>query len=334
MGSEVKSSTKEEQNNEKKRKHEEDSSSKKLTKEERKELKAKKKAAKEAALAQVPKVDEDGISYTKIQIKRMVKRVKRGLPPVPTEQEERDRIKRLKTEERETQDELAGMIYKAEENGKVGSDVDEDDMDRVDDDDDVDKDVDVEENSESDGKEDDTEEKVQPKCYEASDIDSKAHKKKKRAKAVPADYTCFACKNKHTPLHWIYDCPDKIRKPGSNNIKKKQRGVHDPSSRKVFVSGLPFEAKSKDIEAYFEKEMKCGKVVHCKLLLFEDTKRCKGNGFITFDTDESAKKALKLHGTTFSLPEEVGAGAKKKTRKELKLGVKKVLDRTQTKTSN
>ena len=112
----------------------------------------------------------------------MVKRVKRGLPPVPTEQEERDRIKRLKTEERETQDELAGMIYKTEDNGKVGSDVDEDDMDRVDDDDDVDdddKDVHVEENSESEGKEDDTGEKVQPKCYESSDIYSKAHRKKK-----------------------------------------------------------------------------------------------------------------------------------------------------------
>ncbi len=82
--------------------------------------------------------------------------------------------------------------------------------------------------------------------------------------------------------------------------------------------------------------MKCGMVVHCKLLQFEDTNRCKGTGFLTFETDEGAKNALKLNGTVFSLP--AAKDDKKKTKKgnekaqkELRLGVKKVLNRTVTK---
>jgi RNA recognition motif-containing protein len=94
-------------------------------------------------------------------------------------------------------------------------------------------------------------------------------------------------------------------------LKKKLRGIHDPASRKVFISGLPFDAKPKEVEMYFEKEMKCGKVVHCKLLQFEDTNRCKGTGFLTFETDEGAKKALKLNGTVLSLPTTANDDKKK-----------------------
>ena len=35
-----------------------------------------------------PDRDKNGIAYTKIQRRRMMKRVKCGLPPVPTQQEE------------------------------------------------------------------------------------------------------------------------------------------------------------------------------------------------------------------------------------------------------
>lgn len=263
-----------------------------------------------------------GIAYTSLQIKRMTKRVIRGLPPVPTEQEENERIHRLRQEERETQDELAGMLFNKD---------DEKDEDAVDDDDDASGNDDVKDNTEPDedveeDDEDDDKDDVEEETKESANTDSKPQKKKARSKPVPADYVCFACKNAQNPLHWIYDCPDKIRNPGTNLIKKKQRGVFDPSSRKVFVTGLPFEAKSKEVEAYFENEMKCGKVVYCKLLLFEDSKRCRGNGFVTFDTDEGAQKALELNGaTSFSIGEQDEKG-----KKELKLGVKKVLNRTQT----
>lgn len=285
----------------------------KLKKERREERKEKKKAEKEELLSKVPKVDEHGIAYTKVQIKRMMKRVKRGLPPVPSEEEERERIKKLKEEERETQEELSGMIFNrsTEDGDHEMNDAGEshggsNGSDQEDEDDDQD---------------DDAAEYEHPR------------KKKTRSKPVPEDYVCCACNNKNSPLHWIYDCPDKIHKPGSNNIKKKLKGVNEPSSRKVFVSGLPFDVKAKDVEAYFEKEQKCGKVLNCKLLLFSDTKRCKGTGFVTFETDEGAKRALRLDGTVFDIKDadDDKANSKQSMKHKLRLGVKKVLSRSVTK---
>jgi RNA recognition motif-containing protein len=253
----------------------------------------------------------------------MVKRVKRGLPPVPTEAEERDRIRRLRAEDKETQDELAGMIYKRKEEKEVPADIEEeeeeeeaDNDDEADDDDDVI--VDMEENEK--------EENLDREQEQISEVKVPL-KKKARSKPVPDGYECYACKNEHSPLHWIYDCPAKIRNPGTNKVSKKLRGVHDPSSRKVFLSGLPFDVKSKDVKQYFEKDMKCGKVLDCKLLVFDDTKRCKGTGFLTFESDEAANKALKLNGTPFNMEMD----EEKKPKKQLTLNVKKVLNRTQTK---
>ena len=140
--------------------------------------------------------------------------------------------------------------------------------------------------------------------------EEKAAKKAKRSKPVPPDYTCMACQNRHSPAHWIYDCPEKERRPGSNHVKKKLRGLNQPSSCKVFVSGLPFEIKSREVEKYFATS--CGKVVHCKLLTFEDTKRCKGQAFVTFEEEESAKKALKMTGEVLDYEPEDGGKKKKK----------------------
>jgi len=265
-----------------------------------------------------------GIAYTKIQIKRMVKRVQRGLAAVPTEQEENERKRRLRAENKETQDELAGMIFKKDGEKEEPSDVEKTDEEDVDGDDGDDDDGDDNDAEGSDGEE------INDDEQEIISESTPPPKKKPRSKAVPDDYVCFACKNGHSPLHWIYDCPDKLYKPGTNKVSKKLRGVHDPSSRKVFLSGLPFEAKTKDVKKYFEIDMKCGKVVDCKLLVFADTKRCKGNGFLTFDSDEAAKKALKLHGTPFSMDMDIEED--KKSKKQLTLGVKKVLNRRQTQT--
>jgi len=263
----------------------------------------------------------------------MVKRVKRGLPPVPTEEEERERLQRLKQEEEETRNELAGMLHQGKStkmNDKDDEENNESD-DGDDDDDDDDENIDTDKSMNDDDGEGEGVE-ADPSNKPDSCSTSQPPKKKARSKPVPKDYVCFACKNQHLPLHWIYDCPDKVYQPGTNQKKKKLRGMNDPSSRKVFVSGLPFEAKTKEVEAYFEQ--KCGKVVHCKLILFPDTKRCKGNGFVTFDTDEGATKALALHGETFSMGTTTTTTTQQTTvvnKKELKLGVKRVLNRSQTK---
>lgn len=285
-------------------------------KEEKKKLKEQKKAEKEDILKKVPKLDENGIAYTKLQIKRMVKRVKRGLDPIETEEEERERLRERKREEMETEAEFADMIVKKDTEKEIS------DNDKVKDDESEEENTPRENDGEDDGN---GEEGV---TFTIAPVKAKPSKKP-RSKPVPADYTCFACKNTHKPPHWIYDCPDKLYQPGCREVKKNKRGMTEPSSRKVFVTGLPFDARSKDVKMYFEKEMKCGKVSHCKLLIFEDTKRCKGNGFITFESDEGARNALKLDRTEFQLStnDNKKDSKEKKEKKSLWLGVKKVRNR-------
>ena len=289
-----------------------DTRTKDKRKEEKKKLKEQKKAEKEDILKKVPKLDEDGIAYTKLQMKRMVKRVKRGLDPIETEEEERERLRERKREEMETQAEFADEIE------KEASDNDQDKSGESEEEEDSPK--------ENDGEDDENvEEEVTCPIVPVKARPSK----KPRSKPVPADYTCFACKNKHKPAHWIYDCPDKLYQPGYREVKKSKRGMTEPSSRKVFVTGLPFNARSKDVKIYFEKDKNCGKVAYCKLLTFEDTKRCKGNGIITFESDEGARNALKLDRTEFQLgvSDNKIESKDKKEKKSLWLGVKKVRNR-------
>lgn len=296
-------------------------------------------AAKEALMEKVPTRDEHGIAYTKIQIRRMLRRVKRGLPPVPTEQEENERRREMKLEKELEQKEWADMIYQ--------KDNDETD-DREDDDAANEKEVGeysdeeeiyVSENEvEASSETLTTSENKDETSFPLPVLESlKTKKKARRTKPVPPDYVCMACHGKHQPSHWIYDCPDKKTMPGTNQKSTKgTKGVHDPDARKVFVSGLPFEIKQKEVEEYFESNTG-GKVVHCKLLTFEDTQRCKGNAFVTFDTEDHAKIALKMNGNIFERKEKKKKiegneeDEKQKTKKQLKLGVTKVLNRLKTK---
>ncbi|OEU14112.1 hypothetical protein FRACYDRAFT_242464 [Fragilariopsis cylindrus CCMP1102] len=243
-----------------------------------------KKEEKEELLKKVPTKDKDGMAYTKLQIRRMMKRVKKGLPPVPTPRE-------------------------------------------------------LEESKQAEAR---------LKLPARNDDGTTAKKKAKRSKAVPSDYVCSACKNRNTPAHWIYDCPDKITVRGANQKKKKDRGVHDPDSKKVFVSGLPFEANAKKVEDFFSTTHNCGIVSCVGLIKFDDSKRCNGQAYVTFNTDEGAKLALELTGITINAAElssDVNDAKKKKKngkegeensdvvvkRKELKLKVSKVRGRNETK---
>ena len=308
----------------KKDKKKEKKSKVKLSKEERRKEREQKKAAKKAEMAslleQVPKTDEHGIAYTKIQIRRMTRRVKRGLPPVPTEEEERERMRQEKIERELEERELADMLHTKEENAddKGGADSDDDE--------DGDDDSDGEDDAAMDEEDEGQKQKATPTPQPPA-------KKSKRSKPVPHDYVCQACNNKHQPAHWIYDCPNKVTVRGTNQVAKKLRGINEPDSRKVFVSGLPFEIKTREVEKYFQDA--CGKVVHCKLLTFDDTKRCKGQGFLTFETDEAAKKAIKMSGNV--LDYEPAEKKKKKKgqneerkKKDLVLKVTKVKSRIAT----
>lgn len=293
---------------------------KEARREARKKDRQSRKKDKEDLKEKVPKVDEDGIAYTKIQTKRMIKRVKRGLPPVPTKHEENERLRNEAQLRREEEAELSGMIFGKEE------DEEEDEEQAVKDEDDD------SEGAGNDKADSDEEEKDESKFKKAQKENPaiQQNKKAKRSKTVPDDYVCSACKNKHQPIHWIYDCPNKVTIRGTNQKRKKLRGLHDPDSKKVFVSGLPFDVKPDDVEQLFKG---CGTVASCKLIKFEDTGRCKGQAYVSFETDDSAKKAMKLSGTTIdNSKDEPKKKAKKsdtpaKARMQLKLKVTKVMNR-------
>lgn len=295
----------------------------------KKEERSQKRREKEELLEKVPKADENGIAYTKLQIKRMLKRVKRGLAPVPTEEEERDRLRREAELRREEEAELAGMIYKKEDTDEE-SETHEEHSDQEEENDDN---LDAEDHSnEETNKGNDSHD-----LNAGEDHTTPPQKKSKRAKPVPPDYVCQACKNRNTPSHWIYDCPEKKTVKGINLKKKKERGLHQPDSRKVFVSGLPFDVKPADVQQLFQSS---GKVVSCKLVKFGDTGRCNGQAYVSFDSDEAATKALKLSGTTIDNTKEdkkaksKGTDASTPKRQQLKLKISRVLNRRMTKTTS
>lgn len=288
---------------------------------------------KENLLAKIPKTNELGVSFTKIEVRKMLKRVKKGLPPIPSSAER----KILKKEKKDEEAELANMLYNPEGDDDAadvaGSNISEDATDTEDADDnkagsDSEADAEVTVGGGNNVLAEDKDGALVP-CK------SVATKKKPRSKAVPDDYVCFSCKNKHQPKHWIYDCPDKVTVKGTNKVKKRLRGVNDPSAQKVFVSGLPFEIKRKDLINYFEEKCNNTKVVHCKTLSFKDTGRFNGQAYLTFDSDVNAKMALQLDGSTFEVENsEANAKGEDIVPKKRWLKVTKVLNRVVTKRMN
>jgi len=71
--------------------------------------KAARKAAKleieKRVLSEIPTHDSDGIPYGRVQIRRMKRRVKHGLSPIPTEEEERE-IRERERREREEEEKI------------------------------------------------------------------------------------------------------------------------------------------------------------------------------------------------------------------------------------
>lgn len=323
-----------------------------LSKEARKARRAKRKEL----LERVPKTDENGISYTKQQLRRMAKRVARGLDPVETEKEKQERLKADAQLRREEEAELAGIVYRKENPAEDFDDDDDDDGDGdgedsgnngeiISNEDLHNQDVDESGAALSEEKQDKFDH-----FRAASSVVTPTKKKSRRNKPVPADYVCSACKKQS--LHWIYDCPDKVTRRGTNQqattAKGRRRaaaaaaatgdevaGVHDPDARKVFVSGLPFSMKRGDLMKLMAP---CGQIAKTKLLQFPDTGRCKGQAYVTFASKEGAKKALALSGSMIDNDTDSGEGQKTKSssnrRKQLKLKVTKVLNRLVTQASS
>lgn len=322
---------------------------KKNEKEVKARLKSKKKEKAEL-MKNIPLKNEDGIAYTKFQIRQMMKRVKRGLPPVATPKELEEKRQNEARLRREEEAELAGLTsMRNVPDSDEDNDSDSRGEDEVDDNDDGNDDDDGNDSNSDDGTDTrknnsfpDPNDACTP-VPSAINKDGTAKKKSKRNKPIPSDYICQACKNRHTPAHWIYDCPDKVTVRGTNKKRKKERGVNDPDSSKVFVSGLPFDVKAKSVEDFFSITNNCGTVAAVRLVKFADTSRCNGQAYISFDTDAGALRAIRLSGTTLDAEaltsSSDGNNSKKKKkegespakRKELKLKVSKVLNRRKTK---
>ncbi|KAL3775863.1 hypothetical protein ACHAW5_010157 [Stephanodiscus triporus] len=309
---------------------------------------AAKKLLEKRLASSIPTHDDDGMPYGKAQIRRM----KRRLSPIPTEEEERE-IREREKREREEEEEL----YHATNDSAVrldDDDVDDDGGEEVvakwnpNEKDDVMRDVGVADASSSDDNDDVDENDHEgggergsdAKADERARCDPPPAKRSKRNKPVPPDYVCMACRNK-SPFspsssldvdavpaspHWIYDCPLKKTQRGCNKVAKKLRGLHDPPSRKVFVGGLPFDCDEGEVKRYFDDGLSSSSssygdgVVHVKLLKFEDSKRCKGQAFLTFDTDEGAAAAIStMNGSIWRVAEDAGTttdGKKKKKKKK------------------
>lgn len=329
-------------------------------KEARAARRAERRAERKRVLSQLPTANEHGVAYTKQQLRRMRKRVQRGLDPVETPAEKHERLKQDALMRRQEEAELAGeeLQQDTDEEGGNGGGGNQGEGDDA-----------------SNGKIVNEEQEEQAENIQESATDCQQQeqeqprkRKPKRSKPVPADYICNACNNTIQPIHWIYDCPIKKTMPGTNQISKKKKrsrpnanqpspadnnnnssgdsgndivdqqntsnqGLHDPDARKVFVSGLPFDAGTKDVKSIFED---CGTLVRCKLIRFEDTGRCTGQAYLTFDSERAARAALKLTGTILKNDQSIKTNgddknSKKRRKRELTLTVTKTLNRFLTK---
>jgi len=75
-------------------------------------------------------------------------------------------------------------------------------------------------------------------------------------------------------------------KPGAPAVATK--GGHPPNKR-VFVGNLAFDVTKEDLEEHFGQ---CGEIAQLHMATFEDTGKCKGYAWITFEDIESATNAV------------------------------------------
>jgi hypothetical protein len=261
-----------------------------------------KKKEKASWLQKVPTIDEKtGKSYSKMQIRHMLKRVKKGLPALLTEEEER----KLEKERRRA---------KEQEKREFQEFMEDSENDDGDDDNAEEEEEDIASGEEKEGNE-----QLRTATHQKDEENTRSPKQmshKLRSKPVPSDYVCQACKNTHKPPHWIYDCPHKVTVRGTNQVAKPLRGHIEPDiQHKVFVSGLPFGITHKAVEEFFRQRCCNSKKHHvldkedadehskgkkkdvtCKLVLFSDSSKCRGLAYVTFENEQMTMEALKLDG--------------------------------------
>ena len=261
-------------------------------------LKKQRKEEKHKILETLPKVDpETGLAFTKSQIRRMRKRVQRGLAPIETPQEMHQRLQQEKELQYQEECALLGIETEKQDESEITGDMTSTELDP---------------SSTSSSSPEETTTTGQ------EDFEPKIVKTSATKKPVPEDYVCSACQNQHTPRHWIYDCPDKIHK----------HSQHQNNKKRVYVTGLPFHFQPKDVRQLFHKYgMK-----HCHLRTFPDNpSRCNGTAILTFATIAQAQEVIsQLNGISIPISATKNKGDSNNnqnsgTRAELKLKLSQVV---------
>ncbi|PSN67959.1 hypothetical protein BS50DRAFT_572942 [Corynespora cassiicola Philippines] len=81
-------------------------------------------------------------------------------------------------------------------------------------------------------------------------------------------------------------------KPKTEWEDDKLKGVKEgkPPNKRVFVGNLSFDVTREDLQAHFEQ---CGEIAQLHVATFEDTGKCKGYAWVTFEDIESATSAAR-----------------------------------------
>jgi RNA recognition motif-containing protein len=83
--------------------------------------------------------------------------------------------------------------------------------------------------------------------------------------------------------------PPTVPNPDKPKRKSKNAGINQPSDRKVFVSGLSFEASKTTVLEAFSAY---GAISGLHLVTFPDSGRCNGQAFVDFEDAAAARKAM------------------------------------------
>ncbi|KAF1834411.1 hypothetical protein BDW02DRAFT_569070 [Decorospora gaudefroyi] len=82
---------------------------------------------------------------------------------------------------------------------------------------------------------------------------------------------------------------DEDNATGPRGGKGATKGAHPPNKR-VFVGNLSFDVTKEDLETHYTQ---CGLVEHIHMATFEDSGKCKGYAWITFDDVDAATSAVR-----------------------------------------
>jgi len=260
----------------------------------------------------VPSHDATGFLYSSREVRTMRKRVRGGnTTDFILSDKEREAIKNRPGEDRDDDDLLGLAVYKKEvgEKRKV-VDVIKGEKVKVMEAEDSGSESEEGSDSENDsgsesGSESSSSDAVSPSTATVTTTPAPPLTTSRRAsKPVPAGYSCKACNAAGAAgAHWIVDCPERINKKTGEKVGektvverplgkgKKGASVVNPSERKLFISGLPFEVKKNEVVEIFADY---GPIKSMQLVTFKDSARCNGQGYLEFEDEADAKKAMRV----------------------------------------